>query len=179
MTPDQYLAALEPERRAALSAIRNLIRERLPAGFEEGVLFGMIAYYVPLSRYPKTYNGQPLLFAALASQKAHMALYLTCPYADPVERARFEAAWKKTGRKLDMGKSCVRFKKLEDVALETVGDSIARVPLDAFVAQYERIRAGTKAGQKEVASKKAAVGREKSAASGAKKGAAKKTAARR
>jgi hypothetical protein len=138
---DQYLAELPPDRRDAIGAVRATILDHLPAGFEEGMQFGMIGYYVPLGRYPDTYNGQPLGIAALASQKRHMALYLMGIYADDDEAAWFKERWTAAGKKLDMGKSCVRFKRLEDVPLDVVGDAIARVSVDDFIAAYERSRA--------------------------------------
>jgi hypothetical protein len=138
---DEYLLELPADRRDAIGVVRATILDHLPAGFEEGMQFGMIGYYVPLGRYPDTYNGQPLGIAALASQKRHMALYLTGIYADDDEAAWFKERWTAAGKKLDMGKSCVRFKRLEDVPLDVVGDAIARVSVDDFIAAYERSRA--------------------------------------
>lgn len=146
---DAYLAALPPDRREALSAVRKVILQNLPEGYEEGIHYGMIGYCIPLARYPKTYNGQPLSFAALASQKGYMSLYLTCVYGDPAMREWFESAYRAAGKRLDMGKSCIRFKSLDDLPLDVVGQAIARVPVDAFVAQYEKSRS-------EYAEKKAA-----------------------
>jgi hypothetical protein len=101
----------------------------------------MIGWYVPLERYPDTYNGQPLGVAALASQKNYMSLYLNCVYSDEEEEEWFRERWAATGKKLDMGKSCVRFRKLDDVALDVVGEAVARVPPEDFIATYERSRA--------------------------------------
>jgi hypothetical protein len=140
-TVDKYLATLPPDRRAALETIRNVIRKNLPRGFEEGMQYGMIGYYVPLSRYPTTYNGQALGAAALASQKGHMSLYLMSVYGDPKLKAWFEDAYRAAGKKLDMGKSCVRFKKVEDVPLDVIGEVIARLDVDRFIATYESARA--------------------------------------
>jgi hypothetical protein len=139
---DAYLASLPDDRRDAIATIRSVILEHLPEGFEEGMQYGMIGYGVPLARYPKTYNGQALSVAALASQKRHMALYLMCVYGDDGEAARFRERWASTGKRLDMGKSCVRFRRLEDVPLDVVGEAIARTSVDSFVALYERSRAG-------------------------------------
>ena len=102
--------------------------------------YGMIGYFVPLARYPKTYNRQPLGLAGLASQKRYMALYLSCVYSDQDETSWFKDQWTATGKKLDMGKSCVRFRKLDDVPLDVVGDAIAHVSVDEFIAAYERSR---------------------------------------
>lgn len=145
-TVADYLAALPAERRAALQAVLGVVRANLPAGYEETMAFGMIAWVVPLARYPKTYNGQPLMYAALASQKNHMAVYLTNIYADGQIAAWFAEAWQKTGKRMDVGKSCVRFRKLEDLPLDLVGKAIARTPVDAFIVLYEKARAGTKRG---------------------------------
>ena len=102
--------------------------------------WGMVTYQVPLEVYPNTYNKRPLMYAALASQKNHMAVYLSATYSDEGARDRFEAAYKVTGKRFDVGESCVRFKKLEDLPLDVIGDAIRGVPLDEFVALYERGR---------------------------------------
>ncbi len=123
-TVEGYLAELAPERRVAIAALRGVIQANLPEGYEESMQFGMIGYVVPLSRYPETANGAPLLYAALASQKRHMAVYLMDVYADPAAASWFTEAYKATGKRMDMGKSCVRFRKLEDlpVAADRRGD---------------------------------------------------------
>jgi hypothetical protein len=95
--------------------------------------WGMITYQVPLKRYPDTYNKQPLMYAALASQKNHMAVYLTGIYASKRSRNKFEDEYKATGKKWDMGKSCVRFKKLEDLPLELIGKTISELGVDEFI----------------------------------------------
>jgi hypothetical protein len=140
----EYLASLPPERRAALAAVRRVIKKSLPRGYEEGMLYGMMGYYVPLARYPETYNGQPLSIACLASQKNYMTLYLMGIYGDPDGRKWFEGAFKKAGKKLDMGQSCVRFRKLEDLPLDVIGEAIARTPVDAYIAGYEKAMAKRK-----------------------------------
>ena len=132
-TVDEYLAELPEDRRAAISAVREVILENLPDGYEESMNWGMIAYEVPLSTYPDTYNGQPLSYAALASQKNHMAVYLTAVYMDAGGRRSFEMRYRATGKRMDMGKSCVRFRKLEDLPLDVVGDAIALMPVREFV----------------------------------------------
>jgi uncharacterized protein YdhG (YjbR/CyaY superfamily) len=129
-TVKDYLAQLPEDRRGAIQAVRDVILKNLDHEFEEGMQYGMIGYYVPHSVYPPGYHcdpRQPLGFACLASQKNHMALYLMCVYADQDQRKRFEAEWKKAGKKLDMGKSCIRFKKLDDLALGVIGETIRRV----------------------------------------------------
>jgi hypothetical protein len=140
ITVKEYLEGLPAERREAISRVREVILKNLPAGYEEGIQYGMIGYYIPLSRYPKTYNKQPLGLAALASQKNYMSLYLMNIYSDPETLQWFKDAFHKSGKKLDMGKSCIRFKHLEDLPLETVGQAIARTPVDDFITLYESSR---------------------------------------
>jgi uncharacterized protein YdhG (YjbR/CyaY superfamily) len=137
-TVAQYLAELPADRRAAIEAVRQTILANLPDGYEEAINWGMIVYQVPLARYPNTYNGQPLAYAALASQKHHMAVYLTGIYADDEARQTFEAAYRATGKRFDVGKSCVRFRKLDDLPLALIGESVARFGVDEFIAQVEK-----------------------------------------
>ncbi|MCP5055697.1 MAG: DUF1801 domain-containing protein [bacterium] len=139
-TVAEYLASLPADRREALESVRKTIKKNLPKGYAEGIQYGMIGYFVPHSVYPAGYHAdpsQPLPFASLANQKNHMSIYLMCIYSDEEHRDRFVRAWKATGKKLDMGKSCVRFKKLEDVPLEVVGEAIQGVPVTEFIARYE------------------------------------------
>jgi hypothetical protein len=136
----QYLKALPPERREALQAVREVILDNLDSGYAEGIQYGMIGYFVPHSVYPAGYHcdpTQPLPFVSLASQKNHMAIYLFCVYTSEDEQRRFVEAWTKTGKKLDMGKSCVRFRKIDDVALDVIGRTIKRTPARKFIAAYE------------------------------------------
>jgi hypothetical protein len=112
-TVAQYLAELPQDRRAAIEAVRKVILDNLDKDYEEGMQYGMIGYYVPQRVYPAGYHcdpKQPLTFAALASQKNHMALYMMCVYASGEHSEWFKRSWAKTGKKLDMGKSCVRFR---------------------------------------------------------------------
>lgn len=136
----EYLDSLPTDRREAISTVREGILRALPDGYAEEMRWGMISYEVPLAIQPDTYNGKPLMYAALASQKRHMAVYLSGVYADPEARERFEAAYRATGKRLDMGKSCVRFRRLEDLPLEVIEDAIARYPVDDFVDLYHRGR---------------------------------------
>jgi uncharacterized protein YdhG (YjbR/CyaY superfamily) len=136
-TPEQYLAELPEDRRELVEAVRSAIVDHLPDGFDETVSYGMVAYVVPLERFPDTYNGQPLGVVALANQKNHVAVYLMGVYADEAQREWFVDAWKATGKKLDMGKSCVRFKKLDDVALDVLGEAVARVAPDDLIAAHD------------------------------------------
>lgn len=137
-TPDEYIAALPDDRREAVSAVRDVVRDNLPAGFEEGMLYGMIGWYIPLERFPNTYNGQPLGLAALASQKNYMSLYLNSVYGDPQTESWFKDRYEASGKRLNMGKSCVRFRRIEDLPLDVIGETIARVDLDSYLAAYEK-----------------------------------------
>lgn len=135
-----YLKELPPERREVVAAVRKLVLAHLPKGYEEAMAFGMIGYGVPLARYPDTYNGQPLCYAAIAAQKNYYSLYLMSVYADSAEERALRQAFAKAGKKLDMGKSCVRFRRLVDLEMEALGKAIAAVPVDEFVARYEASR---------------------------------------
>lgn len=147
-TVREYLASLPADRRDALEAVRKVILKNLDKGFEEGMQYGMIGYYVPHSIYPPGYHcdpKQPLPYAGLASQKQAMSLYIGSVYGDSELRSWFESAWRATGKKLDMGKACIRFKRVEDIPLEVVGEVFRRMPLKAYVANYEAQRAAAAA----------------------------------
>ena len=135
-----YLAELPAERRKTISAVRAVVRKHLPKGYKESVGYGMICYSVPLSTYPDTYNGQPLCYAALAAQKNYCALYLMNVYGDSSTARAFREGFKKAGKKLDMGKCCVRFKTADDLPLDVIGKTIASTPMKQFIGQYERAK---------------------------------------
>ncbi len=142
-TVAQYLESLSPERREAISTVRELILNNLPAGYVETMQYGMIGYVVPLKVYPAGYLNNkkvPLTYVALASQKNHMAVYLTNIYSDKATEEWFFAAYKATGKRMDLGKSCVRFSKLENLPLELIGQTVAKTPIDEFIALYEKTR---------------------------------------
>ena len=141
-TVAEYLSNLDDVRREAISAVRGVILDNLPDGYEEAMQFGMITYVVPLSVLADTYNGQPLMYVALASQKRHMSLYLTNVYGDESVEQWFRERYRAAGKKLDMGKSCVRFRKLDDLPLELVGEVVARTPIADFVEIYKASRSG-------------------------------------
>ena len=141
-TVEEYLSELDPGRRETISAVRRVILDNLPTGYEELMQYGMISYVVPLSVLSNTYNGQPLMYAALASQKRHMSLYLTNVYGDESTERWFRERYLATGKRLDMGKSCVRFRKLDDLPLSLVGEVIARTPIAQFVEVYHASRSG-------------------------------------
>jgi hypothetical protein len=146
-TVEAYLKSLPEDRRDAMSAVRNVILKNLDKDYEEGMLYGMIGYFVPHRIFPAGYHcdpTKPLLFIALASQKNHMALYLSGIYGSPEEAKWFQSAWAKTGNKIDVGKSCVRFKKVEDLALEVLGESVKRIPAKVYLNRYQDLRAAHK-----------------------------------
>ncbi len=146
-TVAEYLASLPEDRRRALEAVRKTIRANLDKKFEEGMQYGMIGYYVPHSVFPAGYHcdpKQPLPFGGLASQKGHMSMYLMGLYIGGVDGENedskwFRDAWAKTGKKLDMGKACIRFKKLEDVPLEVVGAAVRRMSAAKYIARYQEV----------------------------------------
>jgi hypothetical protein len=140
-TVTDYLSQLEPARRVEIAAVRDLVNAAVPAGYVETMSFGMIGWVVPLARYPTTYNGQPLAYAGLAAQKNACSLYLTGVYASPAHAERFKAAYAASGKKLDMGKSCIRFRRAADLALDVIADEIAATTPAEFIALYEAARA--------------------------------------
>jgi len=141
-TVTEYLDALPPDRRTAISAVRDVILTNLPKGYEETMEYGMIGYVVPHSIYPAGYHcdpSKPLTYAMLASQKNHMAIYLCHVYGHKETETWFRKAFQAAGKKLDMGKSCVRFKKIEQLPLDVIGQVIARVPVDKYIACVEQL----------------------------------------
>jgi uncharacterized protein YdhG (YjbR/CyaY superfamily) len=146
-TVADYLAGLPRDRRQAIEQVRRTILDHLPQGYEEAMNWGMISYQIPLDRYPETYNGQPVLYAALASQKNHMAVYLSGIYSSEQAREEFEAAYKATGKRYDVGKSCVRFKTLDDLPLDLIGSTIAAMEVEELIALTEAAHAGRSSGR--------------------------------
>ena len=147
-TVEEYLESLPEGRRHALKKVREVIQQNIPDGYEEAMNWGMITYQVPLEVYPDTYNGQPLMYAALASQKNHMAVYLTGIYMNEANRKSFEEAYRATGKRFDLGKSCVRFKKLEDLPLELIGKTIGSITMNDFVSMVKRVHSPRKSHKK-------------------------------
>ena len=139
-TVEQYVASLPAARRTAISTVRDVVNEHLPEGYVEQMDWGMISWIVPLETKPDTYNGKPLCYAALASQKNHMAVYLMGLYTDGPELGWFRKQYADRGQKLDMGKSCVRFKGLSDVPLDVLGEAIGMIPVDEFIARHDASR---------------------------------------
>jgi hypothetical protein len=142
-----YLAELPPDRREAIAAVREVVNTHLPDGYRESMTFGMIGWGIPLEDYPDTYNGQPLGVVALASQKNHMALYLMGIYAVPGLEDWLRAQYADRGLKLDMGKSCLRFKRLDQLPLDVIGEVVRRVPPQAYISAYEAARKQTARGR--------------------------------
>jgi hypothetical protein len=174
---EAYLAELPQDRRETLQAVREVILENLDNEFEEGMQYGMIGYYVPHSVYPPGYHcdpRQPLPFTCLGAQKNHMALYMMSLYGDPNQLKWFETEWRKSGKKLDMGKACLRFKKIEDLALGVIGATIRQVTARKYAEHCERALSA----RQKAPAKKAAAARKAGTAPGgtkAKKAAPKKS----
>ena len=179
-TVPEYLAQLDPERRAVIQAVRQTILKNLDRTFEEGMQYCMIGFYVPHSIFPAGYHcdpKQPLPYAGLASQKNACSLYLMSIYAETSHREWFIKAWTAGGRKLDMGKSCIRFKSLEEVPLDVVGEAIRRMSASRWIEIYEQARANAGKSSRPRETKPKAAGPKKAAAKKpALKSATKKTA---
>ena len=143
-TVKEYLAELPPDRRKIIAAVRKVVSESVDDDIEEGMQYGMICWYVPHRVFPDGYHTDPkipLPYAALASQKNYMSLYLMTVYGEGGEdEGWFRAEWEKTGRKLDMGKSCIRFRKIDDLALDVVARAVGRVSTKEYIAAYEAKR---------------------------------------
>jgi len=137
-TVEEYLGGLPPEKRDVVARVRSVILEHLPPGYRETMNWGMIAYEVPLERYPDTYNKKPLLYMALAAQKHHFAVYTTGIYTDPEGESWVRSEFEKAGKKLDMGKSCIRFRKLENLPLGVIGKIAGGQTVEEFLEAYER-----------------------------------------
>jgi hypothetical protein len=139
-TVEAYLEELEPDRRETIAQIRKLILEHLPDGYQETMNWGMISYEVPLDVYPDTYNGKPLSYIGLAAQKRHYALYLMTVYQDSDQAKKLGAAFEAAGKSMDLGRSCLRFRRLEDVPLDAIADLVASTSPQQFISMYERSR---------------------------------------
>ena len=139
-TVEGYLAELPPERRQVVSTVRELVLKNLPQGYREAMNWGMISYEIPLETYPNTYNKQPLMYAALAAQKNHYALYLMAVYEGSGQEAQLREAFRQAGKKIDLGKSCLRFRKHEDVPWDAVAEVIRSTTPEDMIALYERSR---------------------------------------
>ncbi len=152
-TPDHYIAALPPDRAKSITTVRALINKSIPSGFEECLVWGTIGWTIPLSRYPDTYNGQPICYVALSSQKNYCVLYLMGAYWSATQLEQLKAAFKTAGKKLNMGKCCVQFGTPDDLPLEAIGEMIAGTSSEQWIEFYEQSRLKTKSGQAKAAKK--------------------------
>lgn len=141
-TVKQYLDELPEEKRKELAKVRQLVNKHVPKGYKEGLMFGMIGWAIPLSRFPNTYNKQPLCYAGLAAQKNYNALYLMVAYGDSRQKARLVEGFKKAGKKLDMGQSCIRFRTTDDLPLDTIAEVVASVTPEKYIKAYQESRRG-------------------------------------
>jgi hypothetical protein len=141
-TLEAYLETLPAERRGTLEAVLAAIRRAVPAGYQETFRAGMVTWEVPLAAYPRTYNGQPLAYVSVAAQARHFAVYLMAPYADAARVEALREAFAREGKRLDMGKSCVRFRGLEDAALGAIASEVGSLPPEAYIALHEAARRG-------------------------------------
>lgn len=145
-TPTEYLAGLPADRRKALAEVRRVVKKHLPKGYQEGMTYGGITWSVPLRIYPGTYNGQPLCYVALANQKHYASLHVMIAYGSSAQLTRLKEGFRKAGKKLDMGKSCIRFKTADDLALDVIGEVIASTPMGRYIeiAELARSRPASK-----------------------------------
>jgi hypothetical protein len=132
-TVDGYIASLPDDRRETVKALRRLVLDNLPEGYVEAFNWGMVSYEVPLAVSGKTYNGKPLMYAAIGNQKNHIGLYLCGVYCIPDGRERLARSFAAAGKKLDMGKACLRLRTLDDIDVKAVAECIAAVPPQALV----------------------------------------------
>ena len=132
-TVASFLASLPGERRAEAERVLDVVRRHLPPGYEEVVSKNMLVYQVPLERYSDTYNGHPLWYVALASEKSYLSLHLMPVYGDAALSKRLKDAFRAAGKKLDMGKACIHFRKADDLDLGVIGEAVASTPVDRWV----------------------------------------------
>ena len=139
-TPEQYLDGLDPDRREVLAAVQGVVQDAMPPGYEQSVEFGMLSWAVPLARFPDTYNGRPLGDVALAAQKRHFSLFLMGLYTSAERELAFRERWTADGRRLDMGKACLRFRRVDDLDLALVAEAVASTGVDEYLELYARAR---------------------------------------
>ncbi len=178
-TAAAYLASLPADSRAVIAAVRNVINANLPKGYIENMNWGMLSYEIPLARYPDTYNGQPLMYIALAAQKNNFALYLTGASGNPTLMGKLAAAYKAAGNKLDMGKSCLRFSSLDELPMNVIAEIVGAYSVDQRIATHEATMGAAKGARaaKNAPAKKAPVKKAPSKKIAAKKAPAKKSSA--
>jgi len=139
-TVQDYLASLTPEQHSVIDPVRSLILSHLPSGFVESINWGMLSYEVPLEIYPHTYNKKPLNYIGLAVQKQYYSLYLMPAYMDKSVYQTLMNAFESAGKKLSLGKTCIRFNKMEDLPLDLIGSIIASHSVESFISAYEEAR---------------------------------------
>lgn len=139
-TVSEFLAQQPPARRKELARVRSVVRKHLPNGYKEGMSAGMIAYYIPLDKYPDTYNGQPLWYAALAAERRYLTLHLMPVYGSPTLAQKLRDGFKAEGKKLDMGKACIRFQTADDLSLGTIGRIVESVPMTRMIEMAKAAR---------------------------------------
>lgn len=139
-----YLKELPPERRKVITSMRKLIRANLPRGYQEGMSWGVISYEIPLKRFAETHNGRPLMYVGLGALKNGYSIYLMAVYSDPRKAKALKQAFADAGKKLDMGKSCLHFRSPDALPLDVIADSIASVPVDAYVDWYQSFQKSRK-----------------------------------
>lgn len=142
MTVTEFLASLPAERRSAMQAVRKVIKQNLPKGYKEEMAGKIIAYVVPLSVYPDTYNGHPLWLVGLANQKNYVSLHMVMAYMNPPLRTRLEDGFRKAGKRLDMGKGCINYNDPDELALDVIGDVIASVPMAGYIETAKKAQEG-------------------------------------
>jgi hypothetical protein len=141
-TVAKWIAGLPEDRRPIVSKLRALLKRRVPKGYRESILWNAITYAIPLEHFPDTYNGQPLCYAALGSHKSHLSLYLMCVYGNETQNKKLQDGFRKAGKKLNMGKACIRFRALEDLPLDVIGDIVSAVPPEKYLEIYRKSREG-------------------------------------
>jgi hypothetical protein len=162
-TPEQYIASLPADRAMTIATVRAMVNKHIPRGYEECIAWGTIGWVVPLSRYPNTYNKQPLTYVALSSQKNYCSLYMMGAYGSSLQLEQLKAAFMAAGKKLDMGKCCVHFQSPDDLPLDAMGKLISAISPEKWIEIYERSRLMTKAGQAKAAQQRAGSPKKKAA----------------
>jgi Domain of unknown function (DU1801) len=145
--PAQYIASLPVDRAKTIETVRTLVNEHIARGYDECLVWGTIGWTIPLSRYPDTYNKQPICYVALSSQKNYCSLYLMGAFWSASQLEQLKEAFKAAGKKLDMGKCCVHFESPDDLSLEAIGKLISAISSEKWIEMYEQSRLMTKAGQ--------------------------------
>jgi hypothetical protein len=139
-----FLASLPVARRSEVERVRHAILAHLPDGYEEVVSKNMLVYQVPLQQYADTYNGHPLWYVALASEKSYLSLHLMPVYRNEALAGRLQKGFERAGKKLDIGKACLHFKTADDLALDVIGEIVAAIPMTTWIEVARSARSGAK-----------------------------------